>query len=172
MEPATLQDRPERPGPGAQFAIVTLAIFIIAIASSDDGWIPLLDGANLVFHEAGHPLFGILGETFGLYGGTLGQLIFPAAVIVTFWRQGQALGLAVGWLWLFQNFLNIARYMADARAQALPLVGGGEHDWWHIFSRWDVLAQDTSIAGFVQFVAWAGLLGVWAWAGTRWLKSR
>ena len=51
--------------------------------------------------------------------------------------------------WLFQNFWNIARYMADARAQVLPLVGNGEHDWTEIFSRWGVLRRDTGIAGFV-----------------------
>jgi hypothetical protein len=55
-------------------------------------------------------------------------------------------GFAVAGAWLFENLLNIARYMADARAQILPLVGGGEHDWTNIFSRWDVLASDTLIA--------------------------
>lgn len=169
---ASVKPKADRAGPGTVFIIVALAITTIAIAVSDDGWVPLLDSANLVFHEAGHPIFGILGETFGLYGGTLGQLVFPLAAIVTFWRQEQTLGLALAWVWLFENFLNIARYMADARAQELPLVGGGEHDWRHIFSRWDVLAQDTSIAGFMQFIAWIGLLAVWGWAGSRWLKAR
>lgn len=39
------------------------------------------------------------------------------------------MGLAMAWVWLGENLLNIARYLGDARAQVLPLVGGGEHDW-------------------------------------------
>jgi hypothetical protein len=163
---------PFSPGPGIVFIVVSLAVATIAICVSDDGWVPVLDSANLVFHEAGHPIFGILGNTLALYGGTLGQLVFPITAIVSFQRRGHDLGLALGWVWLLQNFLNIARYMADARAHELPLVGGGEHDWTHIFTRWGVLSSDTSIAGFVQFIAWIGLLTVWGWSGLRWLQSR
>jgi hypothetical protein len=158
--------------PGILFAAVTFALCLIAWAVSDDGWVPLLDSANLAFHEAGHPIFGILGSTLGLYGGTLGQLVFPIAVIVKYWRDEQPAGLALGWIWLFENWLNIARYMADARAQVLPLVGGGDHDWWNIFYRWDALGHDTDIANFVRFFAWCGMLVVWAWTGWRWLSVR
>jgi hypothetical protein len=139
---------------------------------SDDGWVPLLDSANLAFHEAGHPIFGILGNTAALYGGTLGQLVFPGAVIVMSWRKQQQAGVVFGWIWLFENWLNIARYMGDARARELPLVGGGDHDWFNIFFRWDALAYDRDIAGFVQFLAWTGMLGIWLWAGWNWLQNR
>lgn len=151
---------------------MSAAVLTIAWAVSDDGWVPLLDSANLVFHEAGHVIFGILGYTVGLYGGTVGQLVFPITAIVSFWRREQVLGLALGWVWLFQNFLNIARYMADARAHELPLVGGGEHDWTNIFNRWGMLTSDTDIAGLLQFIAWIGLLVVWGRAGLHWLQAR
>ena len=59
--------------------------------------------------------------------------------------------------WLFENFWNISRYMADARARVLPLVGDGEHDWTEIFLRWGALHRDTSIAGFVTFLGWIGV---------------
>lgn len=152
--------------------MVSLTIITIAVAVSDDGWVPILDSANLMFHEAGHPIFGILGETLGLYGGTLGQLVFPITAIVTFWRQQQILGLALAWVWLFENFLNIARYMADARAQELPLVGGGDHDWTNILSRWGALSSDTSLAGGLEALAWFGLFGIWCWSLLRWLQRK
>src|SRR5574341_205203 len=113
------------------------------IKTSDDGWVPIVDDANLVFHEAGHPIFGLLGQTLGLYGGTLGQLAIPAGIAVAFWARREAVGFAVTGFWFFENFLNIARYMADERAQLLPLVGGGEHDWTDVFSRWGVLSSAT-----------------------------
>lgn len=158
-------------GPGWIFIVVSLAIVTIAVAISDDGWVPILDSANLVFHEAGHPIFGLFGETLALYGGTLGQLAFPVATIITFRRQQHTLGLALAWIWLFQNFFNIARYMADARAQELPLVGGGDHDWTNILSRWGALSSDTSLAGGLEVLAWIGLFCVWGWSLRRWQQS-
>jgi len=53
--------------------------------------------------------------------------------------------------------------MADARAQVLPLVGGGEHDWTAIFARWGVLSYDTRIAGLVSAIGWLGLSGCGLW---------
>lgn len=158
--------------PGVCLAVISFTVATLAFAASDDGWIPVLDSANLAFHEAGHLIFGILGETLGLYGGTLGQLVFPITAIVVFWRREQALGLSLAGVWFFENCLNIARYMADAHAQELPLVGGGEHDWWLIFSHWGALAQDTRIAGMLEIIAWLGLFVVWTWTLLRWVKNR
>ena len=124
------------------------------------------------FHEAGHPIFGILGDTLGLDGGTLSQLVFPVVVALTFWRQRDPVGYAVGGVWFGENFLNIARYMADARAQVLPLVGGGEHDWTTIFSRWGVLSSDTKIAQAVLTAGWVVMLAAWASLVWRWWAAR
>jgi len=138
------------------------ALFVI-ILLDDDGFVLLLDHANLALHESGHLYFGVLGGTLGLYGGTLGQLVFPIVAGVSFWRRRHAIGAAVSGIWLFENFLNIARYMADARAQLLPLVGGGEHDWYHIFSSWGVLSHDTDIALVTHAIGWLGMIGCAAW---------
>ncbi len=152
-------------------ASVGFAWLMYLIKSAESGWVHIIDDANLVFHEAGHPIFGLLGSTFGLYGGTLGQLAIPAVIAAAFWARREAVGCAVTGFWFFENFLNIARYMADARAQLLPLVGGGEHDWTTIFSRWGVLSSDTAIAGFVGGVGWLGMVGVWGWLVWRWAAS-
>ncbi|HEX3204146.1 MAG TPA: hypothetical protein VHQ67_05290, partial [Nitrospiraceae bacterium] len=141
------------------------------LGTARDGFI-FLDYVNLAFHEAGHPLLGVFGETMSLYGGTIGQLVFPLVAAVAFWRQREPVGYAVALVWLFENFLNIARYMADAQAQVLPLVGGGEHDWTNIFSRWGVLAADRSIARVVNSAGWIGMVGAWTWLVWRWWQTR
>ena len=46
-----------------------------------------IDGVNLLFHEAGHVFFGILGQTMHFLGGTLGQLVFPVVTAVHFRRD-------------------------------------------------------------------------------------
>ncbi len=149
----------------AGFAAVCLA-FHLAM-----GWVPLLDSANLALHEAGHPLVGILSSRLGVYGGTIFQLAFPLAAAWDFRRRGHAPGVAACGVWLGENLLNVARYMADARAGELPLVGGGDHDWLEIFTRWGLLAHDTRIAGLTRVLAVAVIAASLAWLYRRWREQ-
>jgi hypothetical protein len=151
--------------------VATVIGLAFAYRASFDGFIPVLDHANLAFHEAGHVFFGIFGPTLNLYGGTLGQLVFPVVVTVSFWRKGALVSAALALLWLFQNFLNIARYMADARAQQIPLVGG-EHDWFNILSRWSALSSDTMLARLLSTLAWLGMLATCIGIGLVWYRDR
>jgi hypothetical protein len=148
-----------------------LALVALAVASSG-GFVPLLDHVNLAFHEAGHKIYGVLGERAELYGGTLGQLTFPAVSLGIFWYRRHTASTTVVGFWLAENLVNIARYVADARAQELPLVGGGEHDWEHILTRWGALASDLKVARAIKLLGWAGMLAaavflVWRWHRTR-----
>ncbi len=146
-------------------AYIAAALLILWQTHSGGRWVFLLDNANLAFHEAGHPLFGLLNERLTVYGGTLGQLMFPLAAAVSFYRQRATLSFAFCVLWLGENLFNIAVYMADARVQLLPLVGNGEHDWAEIFSRWGVLDWDQGIAGLVRLAGWMLVAGAgwWLW---------
>lgn len=128
-----------------------------------------IDNLDLAVHEAGHLIFAVGGETIGLLGGTLAQLILPIVFVVAFWRQGDRHGATVPLWWLGQNCWNIAVYVKDARAQELPLVGGGEHDWALLLAQFGVLNKDQAIgravavAGFVLYAA-AIVLGLRALA--------
>jgi len=153
-------------------AAAGLLVLFLVLVFDNNGFVFLLDHANLAFHEAGHPIFGLFGETLGLYGGTIGQLVFPLVAFAIFLVRREPISFAFAGVWLFENFLNIARYMADARAQVLPLVGGGGHDWTEIFSRWHVLSYDTKIAGFVKFLGWSGMLAMGFWLAWRWYEDR
>jgi hypothetical protein len=153
------------------FAIGFVAFLVLAFWN-EPGFVPVLDHANLLFHEAGHPIIGLLSERLGVYGGTIGQLVFPVVLAISVWRQGQAPAFGAALIWFFENWLNIARYMADARAQELPLVGGGDHDWNTIFSQWNILAHDTQIASIVKITAWGGIAGAAAWVAWRVFKGR
>lgn len=152
-------------------ALAAMALVALVDGFSSQTWVPLLDSLNLVFHEAGHPIFGIFGwETLGILGGTLMQLIVPLLVLTAAWGRRQTAGAALAACWFFQNFHNIARYMADAREQVLPLAGGGEHDWFNLFLRWGCLQSDTTIARNVHILGWLGMLGSAAWLTWRWFR--
>jgi hypothetical protein len=111
-----------------------------------------LDSLDLAIHETGHLLFGFAGETLMLLGGTLFQLVVPAAFVIALWRTGDRHGATVPVWWMGQNCWNISVYVRDARAQELPLVGGGEHDWAILLANWDWLDRDQALADAVHFL--------------------
>lgn len=148
-------------------ALGAVAGMLALRATGSEGWVPFLDGINLVFHEAGHPIFAILGDTIGFLGGTFMQLLVPLGVTAALWGKRQAVATALAGVWCFENGLNIARYMADARAQLLPLVGGGEHDWGTLLGRWGLLKQDTTLAQGLTVISYLGIAACCAWLAWR-----
>lgn len=138
-------------------ALAAWAGLLLYFHAQEEGWVPLLDSANLAFHEAGHPLFGMISESLMVYGGTLMQMLLPAVATFELWRQGQLVGAAACIIWFAENLFNIARYMADARAHELPLVGGLDpeyaHDWTEILNRWGLLQLDTTLAAGLRLIA-------------------
>lgn len=143
------------------------AMLILWRSHTGEHWVFVLDSANLAFHEAGHPLFSLLSDRLTVYGGTLGQLMFPLAAGISFYRQRATLSFAFAVLWLGENLFNISVYMADARAQVLPLVGNGEHDWTEIFSRWGVLDWDAGIASIARLTGWLLIIATGLWLSRR-----
>jgi len=152
--------------------LIGIAVFAVLVLKSEPGFVLFLDHANLVFHEAGHPAVGLFSQRLETYGGTMGQLTFLVVLAVSFWRKREAISFAVSIIWFFENWLNIARYMADARVQELPLVGGGDHDWARIFGRWNVLNHDTQIAAGVRTIGWLGMGAACAWVIWLWWVGR
>lgn len=163
--------------PGA--ALVATILFGLAVAyfaNSGSHWVFPLDHANLAFHEFGHPLFGSINWRLGVYGGTLGQLIFPLLTACVFWGRREAPSFAACAIWFFENFFNISRYMADARAHQLPLVGGMDpelaHDWTEIFVRWGLLKHDIGISRITAILGWAGVVAIVIWLAVVWNRQR
>ncbi len=130
-------------------AVTLLALYGVAILR-DPGF-TLIDNVNLPIHETGHIVFSAFGELITALGGTLFQLIVPAVFVGYFLKRRDQFAASVALWWVAENFWNIAVYVADAQEQALPLVGGGEHDWAFILAELDVLQQDARIAAMVRF---------------------
>lgn len=147
---------------------LAFGLYTLRIVTSPDDW-HFLDNINLPVHETGHLVFAVLGETMAVLGGTLFQVIVPLVFAAAFHRRGDRLGAATGLWWAGQNFMYIARYAGDARAQELPLVGGGEHDWTWLLERWGMLERDVQLAGAFRLVALVtmGFAVWWGWAGAR-----
>lgn len=141
--------------------LVVLALWGVAILRTPDAW-HFLDNLNLPIHETGHLVFAWGGEVLQFLGGTILQLAFPVAVAIAFHRRQDGVGTATGLWWFGQSQVNVARYVADARAQELPLVGGGEHDWTFLLATWDLLDADLAIARAIRLAALVTMmLAIW-----------
>lgn len=151
--------------------LVFYILFLVYAARDDSGFLAI-DNVNLVFHEAGHPLFSYFGYTLMILGGTLGELLVPFLIAVYFYRQDprETAGVAFCGFWFFENFLYIGTYMADARTLALPLVGSGDHDWEILFTQWGLLIHDRDIGGATRTLGWIGMIAAMLWLA--WMARR
>jgi len=126
-----------------------------------------LDLVNLAFHEAGHLFLTPLGSTLHYLGGTLGQVAVPVGLAVYFLRSNPArpIGAAACVWWAGENLVNVSVYMADARDLALPLVGGGDHDWNELFYRFGLLGADSvrSVSAATRGLGTLTMLAGLAW---------
>jgi hypothetical protein len=152
---------------GAGIAWLCVYALFLLYAFADRSGFLFLDYVNLMVHEGGHFFFNWFGYTIMILGGTLGELLVPLLCAIYFFRQREASGFAFCGFWFFENFPYIGTYMADARAQVLPLVGSGEHDWEILFGQWGLLAQDQKIGGIMRTLGWLGMITTVAWLAHR-----
>ena len=151
-------------------------VLLLFYLGANWGQLTLLDNVHLPIHEGGHLLFGWLGDTLGLWGGTLLQLLVPALLAASFAVRRELPGTTFCAFAFFHSLAGVATYMADALQLELPLVtvgGSGdeaEHDWVRIFSSLGVLPHAIQIGNFTRLVAWAGMVGTVVWFA--WRSSR
>ena len=75
-------------------------------------------------------------------------MLLPAVCALIFLHQGQLVSFAVVLFWTVESITDVAIYMADARAQALPLIGGhaAMHDWNYLLGQLHLLAWTQALA--------------------------
>lgn len=149
---------PEAPAPasglpavrlwGRMALIAGLFAFYLQWLRHDD-YYSFLDYVNLAGHEAGHIFLGFFGRFIMMLGGTIFQLLIPAVCLFHFFRRGANIGWQLCLFWAGESLLNISVYAGDAIKQALPLVGGGEHDWTYLLTATGLIAHTEGVARFI-----------------------
>lgn len=137
----------------------------------DPSYSGFLDRINFVIHEFGHIFAAPFGQAIHMIGGTFLQCAIPFLLAVGFVCEQNYFEACMLMCWLGVNFYDIAVYMADARAQILPLAnfgGGGPiiHDWNYFLTKLSLLEWDTKLAFLVRcagFMTIAGSLFAGAW---------
>jgi hypothetical protein len=146
-------------------------LFLIQAARGSGPFL-MIDLVFVPIHEGGHLLFRYFGEFISVAGGTFLQLLVPILLAIYFAFQRQLQGVTFCMFFFFEQLLPTATYMADARAQELPLLTVGDadyviHDWNYLFGALGVLDHDIQIAAFVRAIGWAGMIGTVAWLAWR-----
>jgi hypothetical protein len=166
--------------------LLGLGLMIVArgLTPSTSGVLAFVHLIDLVFHEAGHVIFGVFGQFVGMLGGSLNQVLIPAVCTGYFLRHRRRAAAAVTLFWMGESLVDVAIYVADGRDMALPLLAEGlVHDWNWILSELSlrdhapVLGRTVFAVGVAVLAAAVALLGADLWralsagAATRVLSS-
>ena len=114
----------------------------------------LIDGVNLVIHEAGHLIFRPFGEFMMIAGGSLFQVIMPGLFVGYFWYQRKFYSGALVLFWVGESILNVSVYAGDSIALQLPLLGGQDsvHDWNYLLTALNLLPATAKVAGAIRLL--------------------
>jgi hypothetical protein len=160
--------------------VASLAIWTISFARtplSADVNESFLHLPNLVFHEAGHVIFSPFGRFLTVLGGSLLQCLIPVIAVIAFLRQEQPFNAAIcGW-WAGQNLVDLAPYIADARALQMVLLGGQTgaevegHDWEYILTQLRVTYLDHGIGMTAYLLGIAIMIAALVYAGREIMRN-
>ncbi len=138
--------------------------YIVRAALHPDVW-RLIDGVDLIFHEAGHTLFMAFPNWLMIAGGSIFQVLVPLAVAAAAFAKRQWYTGSLVLLWAGQSLMNVSVYAGDALKLQLPLIGGEgtEHDWNYLLwysgqlRHTAEIARAIGIAGILTILAGIGL---------------
>lgn len=135
-----------------KLAVAVIASLYFFWCAYDPSQWHLIDGVNLVIHEAGHLIFSPLGEFMMIAGGSLFQVIMPGLFVGYFWYHGKYYSAALVLFWVGQSILNVSVYAGDAVALQLPLLGGQDsmHDWNYMLDSLGLLRSTGLIGGAIR----------------------
>ncbi len=150
-------------------AAATISFFAFVLRSP----VPIFDWVDLGIHELGHMLVMTGPRMLHFLAGSLAQVAAPFGLAVYFlWRQRDKAAGGFCLAWAGTSMWDVSVYIADAPVQALPLIGGGTHDWAYLLGPqgWDAIDRAGSIAGFVDAIGMAAAItgiGMALWPAVR-----
>jgi len=127
---------------------------------------------HLPFHEAGHVLLMPFGRFLSVLGGSAFQVAIPLLCGVVFLLKNRdPFAASITLWWTGASLMDLAPYIADARALRLPLLGGGTgaevegHDWEYLLGALGLLSQDVTLGRLSFALGALAMLGALGWGG-------
>lgn len=132
-----------------------VSIFRFSTESSSNLIIAGMHLINFGVHEVSHLLTIFLPPLFTALAGSLGEISFTFLLLFVAIRAKSYFAAIFTSLWVMLGFISVGRYVADARAQQMQLMGPGEnlqHDWNYILSQLGLLEHDILIGGILRWI--------------------
>lgn len=129
------------------FSAIFIGGYFLNALAYPEAW-HVIDGANLMFHEAGHLIFMPFAEWFTIAMGSGFQILVPLVLaLISFKRQEHFTG-AIILMWTGQSIMGVSVYAGDALTMRLELIGGEAttHDWNHLLWHFGLLRHTDAIA--------------------------
>jgi hypothetical protein len=164
-----------------RYALGAAAAVVIGVVAF--GWkqpVPGLDQFDLGMHELGHLLAGFMPRMFMFLAGSVVQVAVPLGLAAYFGfrrKDGASAGFCLAWAGTSAR--DVAVYVADAPVQALPLIGGGTHDWAYLLGpqgfdcidRAGAIARSVELLGLLMVIGGVGVC-LWPPAFRLWDRKR
>ena len=134
------------------------------VAFHQDERIPILTYVNFGIHEAGHFVTYSSSDLVMYLAGSIAQVAVPVLLAAYFFHfRSDWLAASVCLMWGATSALEVALYVADARAQRLDLIGGN-HDWAFILGPegYGAMEKSASIANTIRDAATAAAIAAFA----------
>lgn len=119
---------------------------------------PIVGGMYFIqfgVHEASHLVFAFLPAVFVAAAGSFGEMTFTWLLAFAAFRAKAYFAGIFSLVWVTLAMTSAGNYMADARTQALPLIGAGPdpiHDWNFVFGQLGWLSADAAIGTAVRVI--------------------
>ena len=149
-----------------RLAVACLAgLYFLWCAWDPSQW-HFIDGVNLLIHEAGHIVFMPFGEFIMIAGGSLFQVIMPAAFVAYFYHNEKSYSAALSLFWVGESMINVSVYAKDAIKMELPLLGGQDslHDWNYLLSAMGLLSSTRTVGGMIRLFGTVVIVTALCWA--------
>jgi hypothetical protein len=150
-----------------KLAIIILLLIYFLNLSFQSNPQTILWFIDVLTHEAGHFIFSVFGQFFGVLGGSLNQILIPLLFVGYFFFQRQHYSLAIVLFWVGENFLSVAAYAGDAVKMQLPLLGGDSsiHDWNWLLTNTGLIDHTSIVASILKIfglltILTSGVLGI------------
>jgi hypothetical protein len=136
-------------------AILSLYFLWVAYVPERGSFLDLVD---LPVHETGHLVFRPFGEFLMVAGGSLFQIIMPAAFVVYFWWHEKYYSAAIVLFWVGQSILNVFVYASDAVVMQLVLTSGltgsegSFHDWNYLLTATGLINSTRAVANIIRLL--------------------
>jgi hypothetical protein len=134
---------------------------------------------HLPFHEAGHVLLTPFGRFLSVLGGSLFQVAIPLVCGGVFLvKNRDPFAASVTLWWAGQSLMDLAPYIADARALRLPLLGGRTgaevegHDWEYLLGALGLLYQDVTLGRLSFALGALAMLAAIGWGSVVLWRAR